>query len=80
MSNGNVYLNYHHAGANNNEVCLVEFPLQEVKESIPIATAKSNGLLSSVDKEKLDNLVVLTKEEYDALEVKAENTIYFIKG
>ena len=80
LSNGNVYLNYHHAGANNNEVCLVEFPLQEVKESIPIATAKSNGLLSSVDKEKLDNLVVLTKEEYDALEVKAENTIYFIKG
>ena len=80
LSNGNVYLNYHHADANNNEVCLVEFPLQEVKESIPIATAKSNGLLSSVDKEKLDNLVVLTKEEYDALEVKAENTIYFIKG
>lgn len=80
LSNGNVYLNYHHAGANNNEVCLVEFPLQEVKESIPVATAKSNGLLSSVDKEKLDSLVVLTKEEYDALEVKAENTIYFIKG
>ena len=80
LSNGNVYLNYHHADANNNEVCLVEFPLQEVKESIPIATAKSNGLLSSVDKEKLDNLVVLTKEEYYALEVKAENTIYFIKG
>lgn len=80
LSNGNVYLNYHHAGANNNEVCLVEFPLQEVKESIPVATTKSNGLLSSVDKEKLDSLVVLTKEEYDALEVKAENTIYFIKG
>ena len=80
LSNGNVYLNYHHADANNNEVCLVEFPLQEVKESIPIATAKSNGLLSSVDKEKLDNLVVLTQGEYDALEVKAENTIYFIKG
>lgn len=80
LSNGNVYLNYHHAGANNNEVCLVEFPLQEVKESIPIATAKSNGLLSSVDKEKLDSLVVLTQVEYDALEVKAENTIYFIKG
>lgn len=80
LSNGNVYLNYHHSGANNNEVCLVEFPLQEVKESIPVATTKSNGLLSSVDKEKLDSLVVLTKEEYDALEVKAENTIYFIKG
>ena len=80
LSNGNVYLNYHHAGANSNEVCLVEFPLQDVKESIPVATTKSNGLLSSVDKEKLDSLVVLTKEEYDALEVKAENTIYFIKG
>lgn len=80
LSNGNVYLNYHHAEANNNEVCLVEFPLQEVKESIPVATTKSNGLLSSVDKEKLDSLVVLTQEEYDALEVKAENTIYFIKG
>ena len=80
LSNGNVYLNYDHAGTNSNEVCLVECPLQEVKESIPVATTKSNGLLSSVDKEKLDNLVVLTKEEYDALEVKAENTIYFIKG
>lgn len=80
ISNGNLYINYHHTGANNNEVCLVEFPLQEVKESIPIATAKSNGLLSSIDKEKLDNLVVLTQGEYNALEVKAENTIYFIKG
>ena len=84
VSNGNLYLNYHHSNTNRNEVCLVEFPLQEVKESIPVATNKTNGLLSFKDKEKLDDLrnsiQVLTQEEYNALETKSENTIYFIKG
>lgn len=41
LSNGNVYLNYHHAGTNNNEVCLVEFPLQEVKEALKVPTKVS---------------------------------------
>lgn len=84
ISNGNLYLNYHHAGSNNNEVCIVEFPLQQVKESVPVATNKVNGLLSFKDKEKLDKLTasikILTQEEYDALETKSEDTIYFIKG
>lgn len=84
VSNGKLYLNYHHASTNNNEVCLVEFPLQEVKESIPVATNKTNGLLSFKDKEKLDDLhnsiQVLTREEYNALATKSETTIYFIKG
>lgn len=84
VSNGKLYLNYHHSNTNRNEVCLVEFPLQEVKESIPIATNKTNGLLSFKDKEKLDDLrnsiQVLTQEEYNALATKSENTIYFIKG
>lgn len=84
VSNGNLYLNYHHSNTNRNEVCLVEFPLQEVKESIPVATIKTNGLLSFKDKEKLDDLrnsiQVLTQEEYNALETKSETTIYFIKG
>lgn len=84
VSNGKLYLNYHHANTNNNEVCLVEFPLQEVKESIPVATTKTNGLLSFKDKEKLDNLPtsikILTQEEYNALATKSETTIYFIKG
>ena len=84
VSNGKLYLNYHHSNTNRNEVCLVEFPLQEVKESIPIATTKTNGLLSFKDKEKLDDLrnsiQVITQEEYNALETKSENTIYFIKG
>lgn len=84
VSNGKLYLNYHHSNSNKNEVCLVEFPLQEVKESIPIATNKTNGLLSFKDKAKLDDLhnsiQVLTQEEYNALETKSENTIYFIKG
>ena len=49
---------------------------------IPLATQSKAGLMSAEDKVKLDNLVVLilTQEEYDALEVKAENTIYFIKS
>ena len=84
VSNGKLYLNYHHSNSNRNEVCLVEFPLQEVKESIPVATNKTNGLLSFKDKEKLDDLhnsiQVLTQEEYNALETKSETTIYFIKG
>ena len=84
VSNGKLYLNYHHSNTNKNEVCLVEFPLQEVKESIPVATNKTNGLLSFKDKEKLDNLrnsiQVLTQEEYNALGTKSETTIYFIKG
>lgn len=84
VSNGKLYLNYHHSNSNKNEVCLVEFPLQEVKESIPVATIKTNGLLSFKDKEKLDDLrnsiQVLTQEEYNALETKSETTIYFIKG
>ena len=84
VSNGKLYLNYHHSNTNRNEVCLVEFPLQEVKESIPVATTKTNGLLSFKDKEKLDDLrnsiQVLTQEEYNALETKSETTIYFIKG
>ena len=84
VSNGKLYLNYHHSNTNRNEVCLVEFPLQEIKESIPVATTKTNGLLSFKDKEKLDDLHnsirVLTQEEYNALETKSENTIYFIKG
>ena len=41
LSNGNVYLNYHHAGTNSNEVCLVEFPLQEVKEAVKVPTKVS---------------------------------------
>lgn len=84
ISNGKLYLNYHHSNSNKNEVCLVEFPLQEVKESIPIATNKTNGLLSFKDKEKLDDLrnsiQVLTQEEYNTLATKSETTIYFIKG
>lgn len=84
VSNGKLYLNYHHSNTNRNEVCLVEFPLQEVKESIPVATTKTNGLLSFKDKEKLDDLhnsiQVLTQEEYNALATKSEDTIYFIKG
>lgn len=84
VSNGKLYLNYHHSNTNRNEVCLVEFPLQEVKESIPVATTKTNGLLSFKDKEKLDDLrnsiQVLTQEEYNALATKSETTIYFIKG
>lgn len=84
VSNGKLYLNYHHSNTNKNEVCLVEFPLQEVKESIPVATTKTNGLLYFKDKEKLDNLPtsikILTQEEYNALATKSEDTIYFIKG
>ncbi len=59
ISEGKLYINYHHGGTNSNEVCLVEFDLQNVKESvhIPNATNANNGLLSKIDKWRLDNLV-----------------------
>lgn len=41
ISRGNLYINYHHAGSNNNEVCLVEFPLQGVKESIYVKPSET---------------------------------------
>lgn len=49
------------------------------------ATQQADGLMSKEDKTKLDNLTgasfqVLTQEEYDATNPKAEDTIYFIKG
>lgn len=69
LSNGNLYLNYHHADTNSNEVCLVEFALQGVKESlkvptsqsedsvdIPNATQSTAGLMSAEDKAKLDGV------------------------
>lgn len=71
LSNGNLYLNYHHADTNSNEVCLVEFALQGVKESlkvptsqsegsvdIPNATQSTAGLMSTEDKTKLDSIDV----------------------
>lgn len=58
VSNGKLYLNYHHSSSNKNEVCLVEFPLQGVKESIPVATTETNGLMSAEDKTKLNSLNV----------------------
>lgn len=59
ISNGKLYLNYHHSGDNSNEVYLVEFDLQNVKESvyIPNASNTNDGLLSKIDKLQLDNLV-----------------------
>lgn len=69
LSNGNLYLNYHHADTNSNEVCLVEFALQGVKESLKIPTSQSEssvdipnatqstaGLMSAEDKAKLDGI------------------------
>ena len=49
------------------------------------ATQQVDGLMSKEDKTKLDGLTgaslqILTQEEYNATEPKAENTIYFIKG
>ena len=49
------------------------------------ATQQADGLMSKEDKTKLDGLVgaslqILTQEEYNATEPKAEDTIYFIKG
>lgn len=57
-----------------------EGTLIKVTPDIPNASQSEAGLMSAEDKAKLDGLVVLTQAEYDALEVKAENTIYFIKG
>lgn len=49
------------------------------------ATQQADGLMSKEDKTKLDGLVgaslqILTQEEYNATEPKAEDIIYFIKG
>lgn len=49
------------------------------------ATHQADGLMSKEDKAKLDGLTgaslkILTQEEYDATEPKAEDTVYFIKG
>lgn len=49
------------------------------------ATQQADGLMSKEDKVKLDGLTgaslkILTQEEYDATEPKAEDTVYFIKG
>lgn len=48
-------------------------------------TQQADGLMSKEDKTKLDGLTgaslkILTQEEYDATEPKAEDTVYFIKG
>lgn len=49
------------------------------------ATQQADGLMSKEDKEKLDNIstayaTILTQEEYDSLNPKEENKIYYIKG
>ena len=49
------------------------------------ATSSSDGLMSAEDKLKLDNItgasyLIMTQEEYNSLENKDNNTIYFIKG
>lgn len=49
------------------------------------ATQQVDGLMSKEDKAKLDgftgaSLQILTQEEYNVTEPKAENTVYFIKG
>ena len=44
------------------------------------ASTTTNGLMSSTDKSKLDNLIWLgTQSEYDALSSKSDYTIYLIK-
>lgn len=48
------------------------------------ATTTTDGLMSKEDKSKLDNIAgiktkLLTKEEYEALETKDSDTIYFLK-
>lgn len=48
-----------------------------------VATSSANGLLSKEDKAKLDSMVagtILTQAQYDALETKDPNMIYYIKG
>lgn len=49
------------------------------------ATQETDGYMSKEDKTKLDNLTgatikITTQAEYDNLEAKDENTVYFIKG
>lgn len=47
-----------------------------------VATTSTNGLMSSADKTKLDNISgmkILTQAEYDALTTKEEDVIYFIR-
>lgn len=49
------------------------------------ATQQTDGLMSKEDKEKLDNIstayaTILTQEEYDSLNPKEENRVYYIKG
>lgn len=49
------------------------------------ATQQTDGLMSKEDKEKLDNIstayaTILTQGEYDSLNPKEENKIYYIKG
>ena len=62
------------------DITALGIPGQDTNTTYNEATTSSAGLMSAEDKTKLDNLVVLTQEEYNALEVKAENTIYFIKS
>lgn len=49
------------------------------------ATQSQAGLMSAEDKTKLDGLTgaslqILTQEEYDIIEPKKDDTVYFIKG
>lgn len=53
--------------------------------TIPTVNETTDGLMSHEDKIKLDgivitNSVILTQEQYNSLENKDENTIYYIKG
>lgn len=53
--------------------------------TIPTVNETTDGLMSHEDKVKLDgiviaNSVILTQEQYNSLENKDENTIYYIKG
>lgn len=53
--------------------------------TIPTVNETTDGLMSYEDKIKLDgivitNSVILTQEQYNSLENKDENTIYYIKG
>lgn len=55
----------------------------DIINEIPLSTIDNNGLMSKEDKARFDNIVnclIVTQAEYDALESKEANTIYFIKG
>lgn len=55
----------------------------DIISEIPLSTIDSNGLMSKEDKAKFNNMVnclIVTQAEYDALESKESNTVYFIKG